>query len=111
MKKLFEIFLRLAFVVAFFAFCFDATLGSIIALLAVTSVLTVYVKYFRKAEPENPNQLKVGDLVQLKSGGPVMVVSAVELGCEVIAWCKWFDKQKPETHSFHSEMLDLISGR
>jgi uncharacterized protein YodC (DUF2158 family) len=36
-------------------------------------------------------QLKVGDVVQLKSGGPAMTVSSITPGGAVE--CMWFDKK------------------
>jgi uncharacterized protein YodC (DUF2158 family) len=49
-------------------------------------------------------QWKVGDVVQLKSGGPIMtVLSTGSQGCR----CSWFDHaQKPSEHVFPSEALE-----
>jgi uncharacterized protein YodC (DUF2158 family) len=49
-------------------------------------------------------QFKVGEVVQLKSGGPKMTVQNIQ-GNEV--WCTWFDEQKkPQRHWFAPEMLE-----
>jgi uncharacterized protein YodC (DUF2158 family) len=61
------------------------------------------------------DQFKVGDVVQLKSGGPRMTVS--EVGNEAFTnqfkiWCVWFTKAKDgpkqETGNFSPEMLELV---
>lgn len=39
----------------------------------------------------------VGDVVQLKSGGPLMTISWVENGS---AYCEWFDDKKNTGASF-----------
>jgi uncharacterized protein YodC (DUF2158 family) len=45
-----------------------------------------------------PEELKVGDTVQLKSGGPVMTIIKIgdysSKGIKVGAWCEWFDEKK-----------------
>lgn len=46
---------------------------------------------------------KVGDLVQLKAGGPVMVVNNVPSPGNV--WCVWFAGKKHEKALFASETL------
>ncbi|MDH2383611.1 DUF2158 domain-containing protein [Bradyrhizobium sp. CER78] len=50
---------------------------------------------------------KAGDTVRLKSGGPLMTVTAVQNDGEL--WCEWFDKSdKPQGKSFspHSVVED-----
>ncbi len=45
--------------------------------------------------------IKVGDVVQLKSGGPMMTVSKVEAYNGVIsAWYDWFVENKPQNEMF-----------
>ena len=57
-----------------------------------------------------PSKFKVGDQVQLISGGPLMIVESVELikktGNYLIG-CKWFDKetQSSRTNLFTQEQL------
>jgi integrase/uncharacterized protein YodC (DUF2158 family) len=47
------------------------------------------------------NEFKIGDLVQLRSGGPVMTVTDVpdDLG-NAFVWCKWSVNDKTESDSF-----------
>ncbi|WP_352570255.1 YodC family protein [Mesorhizobium opportunistum] len=49
------------------------------------------------------NAFKIGDTVQLKSGGPIMTVVNVGTSASNIesVWCQWFnDKGKPESGTF-----------
>lgn len=42
-------------------------------------------------------EFKVGDVVQLKSGGPHMTISDIDTlyeGTELHAWCDWFVQDK-----------------
>lgn len=51
------------------------------------------------------NILKQGDIVKLKSGGPVMTLSKIEQGNTVI--CQWFDNDnKLHTDRFRLESLE-----
>lgn len=45
---------------------------------------------------------KIGDVVQLKSGGPLMTVFEID-GSSV--HCRWFDGHDEKASSFPSEML------
>jgi len=49
---------------------------------------------------------KVGDTVQLKSGGPVMTVHSLEEHDNV--YCSWFDGPKPTGGTFKAAMLKKI---
>jgi uncharacterized protein YodC (DUF2158 family) len=49
---------------------------------------------------------KNGDVVQLKSGGPLMTVSEV-IGNDV--HCRWFVGNEEKSSSFSSEMLKLAA--
>jgi uncharacterized protein YodC (DUF2158 family) len=43
------------------------------------------------------NGIKVGDVVQLKSGGPKMTVTSLgQDGGVLSAWCSWFDAKHKE---------------
>jgi len=55
------------------------------------------------------NKFKVGDSVQLKSGGPEMIVTEVldDLGDHAIVWCKWFVNDKTESDTFPSLALKV----
>ena len=61
------------------------------------------------AEP----QWKVGDVVQLKSGGPKMtIINVTSLLDSVGIECAWFDDKKPATHIFPPAALsaDFAEG-
>jgi len=48
------------------------------------------------------NEIKLGDVVQLKSGSPRMTVSAVYRTPDGVpsAYCEWFDGEKTQQKSF-----------
>jgi uncharacterized protein YodC (DUF2158 family) len=48
------------------------------------------------------NEIKLGDVVQVKSGGPRMTVSAVYRNPDGVpsAYCDWFDGKKTQKNSF-----------
>jgi len=48
-------------------------------------------------------QLKAGDVVQLKSGGPRMTIRWIE---DDKAYCDWFDKNKQEGSKFSIDQLE-----
>ncbi len=58
------------------------------------------------------NEIKAGDVVQLKSGGPIMTVSSVDLdqGGTLTAWCQWFEKNKPIGNSFPVTSLKIVNA-
>lgn len=61
-------------------------------------------------------EFKKGDLVQLKSGGPIMTVQEVgaysDLGIQDGVNCAWFDaKNTPMNKVFDSAMLKLHKSR
>ena len=54
------------------------------------------------------NEIKEGDVVMLKSGGPAMTVSSVykqEYGSDMVAWCAWFEGKKATGAEFKLHML------
>jgi uncharacterized protein YodC (DUF2158 family) len=53
-------------------------------------------------------QLKPGDVVNLKSGGPKMTVTAVgdNYGTMTV-WCAWFDGKKKLVDTFAIEAVEL----
>ncbi len=53
------------------------------------------------------NGLKVGNLVRLKSGGPLLTVTAVD-GDTVT--CQWFDDKKLGVATFPKDTLVLEDG-
>lgn len=59
------------------------------------------------------DQVKVGDIVILKSGGPRMTVEwigANDFTDGVVAQCKWFgDKAKVSTDSFKPALLEVVN--
>ncbi|MFZ1972024.1 MAG: DUF2158 domain-containing protein [Candidatus Acidiferrales bacterium] len=55
------------------------------------------------------NEIKEGDTVMLKSGGPTMTVEKVERSNDVMtAWCQWFDGNKPMANRFSLTSLQLV---
>jgi uncharacterized protein YodC (DUF2158 family) len=50
---------------------------------------------------------KIGDVVQLKSGSPRMVIS--EISENGSAHCQWFDKAKHSSANFVIEILELAA--
>lgn len=49
------------------------------------------------------NEWRHGDLVQLKSGGPVMTVETQNAGNRVRCW--WFRDDMPVSQEFHPDLL------
>jgi uncharacterized protein YodC (DUF2158 family) len=54
------------------------------------------------------NEIRPGDVVILKSGGPAMTVTVVgdEYGIPTV-WCTWFDKTKHHTGRFPLATVQL----
>jgi len=56
------------------------------------------------------SDIKEGDIVALKSGGPVMTVETISdyegTGKNDGAYCHWFDGKKPESKVFRLHMLE-----
>lgn len=50
-------------------------------------------------------QFKVGDVVQLKSGSPLMTVSEIETDNKL--WCVWFSGNDRKGESFNAQVLNL----
>ncbi|SFL00338.1 Uncharacterized conserved protein YodC, DUF2158 family [Porphyromonadaceae bacterium KH3CP3RA] len=54
------------------------------------------------------NELKAGDVVVLKSGGPRMTIENIgEYTYEIKALCSWFDNKKRISETFKLEALLL----
>lgn len=56
--------------------------------------------------------LKKGDIVQLKSGGPNMTVIGIRkdpLTGKMIVDAKWFIGDEPHIHGFVREVLNIVS--
>ncbi len=51
-------------------------------------------------------EFKIGDIVQLKSGGPKMTVE--NPGSSTNLWCQWFAGSKLEKGNFPKESLNKI---
>lgn len=51
------------------------------------------------------SEFKIGDTVQLKSGGPIMTIETINKG-EGMAWCVWFDGPDPKQRHFHIGTLE-----
>ncbi len=55
-------------------------------------------------------QWKAGDVVQLKSGGPIMTVQSLkEIQGEPVVFCAWFDKNQKITGNLQPDMLERYS--
>ena len=50
----------------------------------------------------------VGDLVQLKSGGPIMTVQSVNASGNATLVCHWFNGKKLESGRFASGELEIV---
>jgi uncharacterized protein YodC (DUF2158 family) len=48
--------------------------------------------------------MKAGDVVRLKSGGPLMTVVEIEEG---YAFCQWFNDKKLESASLSTKILEV----
>jgi uncharacterized protein YodC (DUF2158 family) len=56
-------------------------------------------------------EAKPGDVVQLKSGGPLMTVSSVgerSMGGGQGVWCEWFDGKKPMSEVFTPTSVKVV---
>lgn len=53
-------------------------------------------------------QLKPGDVVQLKSGGPLMTIAHFDSAFEQF-WCVWFDGKKEKGCLFSLEVLKKVN--
>ena len=53
-------------------------------------------------------EIRAGDVVRLKSGGPAMTVEAIDDGVARVAWID--DKQLTHRESFTTEALALENG-
>jgi uncharacterized protein YodC (DUF2158 family) len=51
---------------------------------------------------------KVGDIVQLKSGGPEMTVERVSSAGKNVYWCQWFAGRKLESGQFPADSLKPV---
>ncbi len=49
---------------------------------------------------------ELGDVVQLKSGGPVMTVTALSEGTKKMAQCTWFSNNKESSGNYPVEALE-----
>jgi uncharacterized protein YodC (DUF2158 family) len=57
------------------------------------------------------NDIRVGAIVQLKSGGQEMTVSRIEnLNGVLTAWCDWFEKGKNRTAAYPITSLQLAAS-
>ncbi len=52
---------------------------------------------------------EVGELVQLKSGGPSMTVRKV-IGEDPVIWCQWFSGNKLNEGRFAPDSLEKVKG-
>ena len=50
-------------------------------------------------------EFKMGDVVELKSGGPWMTVIRLNVGDGNLVECQWFEKSQPKAAVFPAEAL------
>ena len=55
------------------------------------------------------DQIKVGDVVQLKSGGPKMTVASIDEKGR--AWCSWFVNGENHREVFRPESLEQVDQK
>jgi uncharacterized protein YodC (DUF2158 family) len=58
------------------------------------------------------SEIKAGDIVQLKSGGPRMTVSSIgeDMGGTPTAYCAWFDGPKKQQAAFPLLSLKVLDA-
>jgi uncharacterized protein YodC (DUF2158 family) len=54
------------------------------------------------------NNLKAGDIVRLKSGGPVMTIQSLNTGIFDQVDCKWFVNDEVKKSVFNKHSLELV---
>lgn len=55
------------------------------------------------------NTIRLGDVVALKSGGPMMTVDSVEDRYGTTsAYCTWFDGKKKQTDAFPVMSVEIV---
>jgi len=59
---------------------------------------------------ENKSELKTGDIVQLKSGGPSMTVGNIDTPTKDMCFCYWFLQEQLLKDNFPVKTLKLVSG-
>lgn len=64
---------------------------------------------FRICDPRAMENIKLGDTVQLKSGGPIMTVGGTGLGGDFN--CSWFNGKELLQGSFYAEQLKPAKPR
>ena len=53
-------------------------------------------------------EIKPGDTVRLKSGGPIMTVNWIDKEYGVTVWCDWFIENQPKKERFPPTSLELV---
>ena len=56
---------------------------------------------------ESSQKLKIGDVVELKSGGPDMTIKSIDENGDFIH-CQWFSGDKVEVGHFPPDSLQLV---
>jgi uncharacterized protein YodC (DUF2158 family) len=66
----------------------------------------IVVALFKLCDPHAMDELKPGDTVQLKSGGPIMTVRSIDR----VEWitCDWFENNKAEHKQFNRAQLKKV---
>lgn len=79
-------------------------------LLPATSDKIAVEQIYYQTSKENDGEIKTGNVVQLKSGGPNMTVDSVENDSgTTVAACSWFLNNQRESGRFPTATLKLVS--
>jgi uncharacterized protein YodC (DUF2158 family) len=89
-------------------FTFTWDLGRLLP--ATSDKLAIEQIYYQTPKSQNEGEIKTGNVVQLKSGGPNMTVDSVENdNGTTVAACSWFLNNQKENGQFPVATLKLVS--
>jgi uncharacterized protein YodC (DUF2158 family) len=89
----------------------DPVKAAIVAVMTASKKAIEGTKHLHRRTSYMADEIKAGDIVQLKSGGPEMTVEKLEPWNGVqTAWCQWFDKGQglPQASRFPLTSLRVI---
>jgi uncharacterized protein YodC (DUF2158 family) len=89
-------------------FTFTWDLGRLLP--ATSDKIAVEQLYYQTPKAQNEGEIKTGNVVELKSGGPDMTVDSVENNSgTAVAACSWFLNNQKESGRFPVATLKLVS--